>query len=203
MKASSVITALALSAATSQAAIVWSGVQDIAIPAATGPGAGLDGVYLDILSGFSTTSADDSFTSTDVNFFLGGAAIRSDDDFLPVRAGTDADSSVVNLLPGTSVDISSVFGPDSTGVSDDHLGSLSGQFVSGEEGYLGFAFSDNGGSDMYGWMRVTLTSNGTGTIHEWAYEDAAGDAIIVGVIPEPSAALLSLLSLGALLRRKR
>ncbi|MDP0491131.1 MAG: PEP-CTERM sorting domain-containing protein [Verrucomicrobiota bacterium JB023] len=203
MKTFATLTALALTVTSSQAVIVWSGLVDISIPAATGPGSGLDGVYVDILSGFSTTAADDNFATTDVNFFLGGAAILSDDDFLPVRSGTEADSPVVHLLPGTRVGVTSTFGPVSTGVSDSHLGSLDGQFESGEEGYLGFAFSDNGGEQMFGWMRVTLTNNGTGTIHEWAYETVSKDSIIVGAIPEPSAALLSLLGLTALLRRKR
>ena len=72
-------------------------------------------------------------------------------------------------------------------------------------GFLGFQFTEGDGSDHFGWMRVTLTNNGQGLIHEWAYNDTAGEAIQVGaIIPEPSSLLLiGAGSLGLLIRRSR
>ncbi|MBK1835412.1 PEP-CTERM sorting domain-containing protein [Roseibacillus ishigakijimensis] len=200
MKTFLTLAAFAGLAPAASAAIIWSGLQNIDIPA------GLDGVSLDPFTGASQTTPDDDFTSTDVNFFLGGAGLRTSGDFLPARTGTEATSPVRNLLPGTSVDLSLTFGPDGVGASGgpgmEHLGDSAGQFASGEQGYLGFQLR-NEGDTHFGWMRVTLTANGVGTIHEWAVADVADDPISVGAIPEPSSLLLTLLGATALLRRKR
>lgn len=202
MKSLATLLALVGLSSTVQAVIVLSGVVDIPIPAATGPGGGLDGVYLDIQGVNSFTTPDDLFLASDVNFFLGGFAIRSSADFLPARADATATSPVLNILPGTPVNASLNFGPADIGTSNAHVGAGADQFNSGDEGFIAFALSDGGSPRQYGWMRVTLTNNGTGTIHEWAIQDTPGQTIIVGV-PEPSSALLSLLGLSTLLLRRR
>ena len=74
--------------------------------------------------------------------------------------------------------------------------------------YIGFRFdgdrTTSGRQNLYGWARVTYVSRSSLTIHEWAYEDVPGEAIAVGIIPEPTSASLGLLALGAVgLRRWR
>ena len=81
-------------------------------------------------------------------------------------------------------------------------------FTPEESGYLGFRFdhNENGTKDRYGWAKVVFRSGNTSyqiNILEWAYEDS-GSSIFVGQIPEPAAASLLLLALGASgLRRLR
>jgi hypothetical protein len=165
---------------TSHAAVVYSGLQDIAIPT------DLDGVYLDLDTGTTSTS---SFAGWDINPFYGGYAIANSPTFQPGRLTTAVDSVVVNLAAGTTT------GPAAFSValtyagSEGHLGNGVGQFVPGTEGYLGFQFSPAGGSGpCFGWMRVLLTPNTTGgLIRDWAYQ-TDGTAMIVGsvsAVPEP------------------
>ena len=199
------LTTLLLAPMVSPAALIWTGQLNVPIPPATGPGAGLDGVYLDIENGSSQTTADDSFALTQVNFFAGGFAMRSSADFLPARSGTGSSDAILKLLPGGTVNSALDFSAQVIGTSDAHVGLGVDQFQSGEEGFLGFQFTEGDGSDHFGWMRVTLTNNGQGLIHEWAYNDTAGEAIQVGaIIPEPSSLLLiGAGSLGLLIRRSR
>jgi MYXO-CTERM domain-containing protein len=70
--------------------------------------------------------------------------------------------------------------------------------------YLGVRFQlTSGGPTYYAWIGIDITdsSNATGVITQYAYEDSGG-SIIAGQIPEPAG--LALLALGApfLLRRK-
>lgn len=159
----------------------------------------------------------------DVNFFFGGIGIAHSPSFNPYRAdASDKVSPVHNLglnieidggpattpgspplPPGGSNPLTlATFGGsgDATGnPATNHLGSGAFQFQSGTEGYLAFVLTDSG-TDYNGWMRVTLTDNGTpGTIHDWAYDTAP---IQVGTIPEPSATIL-LIAGGMLLWRRR
>ena len=80
-------------------------------------------------------------------------------------------------------------------------------------GYLGLRFKISG-DDHYAWVRITVNPQSTrpGTrprsiiVHEWAYENVAGDGIVAGagVIPEPtSLGLLALGSLGLASHRRR
>ncbi len=198
MKAITTLASLALATASTNAAIVWSGIVDIDIPG------GLDGVYINIGTGDFQTAADDSFAVTDLNFYTGGFALRSSGDFLPARTGILGTDAIVNLALGSEVDSSLSFAPAGVGVSNTHMGTGSGQFEAGQEGYLGFIFAENGGPEYYGWMRATLTNNGIGSVHEWAFENSSSGApITVGAVPEPSTALLVVLGCAGLFRRRR
>jgi len=91
---------------------------------------------------------------------------------------------------------------DFTG-SSTHIGPASNQFTSGENGFIGFQFTPNDTLEtFYGWMRVTLNNTGgTGTIHDWAWENS-GNAIQVSSIPEPTSVVLILVGSIFFWRRK-
>ena len=174
-----VVVALALPAA---AEVIYSDLQDIAIPAT------YDGVYLNVETGAWNTDMFNPQAGWDINPYFGGSVLWNSPSFQPVRSGTGATDSVVNLGSGAIVNGSSVFstfvqGPSGNdpggpgfGGSDTHLGAGPGQFAAGDEGYLGFRLNGT----QYGWMRVVFTNNSGGAlIKDWAY-DTSGGAIATG-----------------------
>jgi autotransporter-associated beta strand protein len=82
---------------------------------------------------------------------------------------------------GSSLTHSSGWGGSGAEDGSGHLGTGTGQFKSGQTGYLGFKLLS--GTDVkYGWMRVNLTSNGeTGSVLDWAY-DNSGSQILTGAV---------------------
>jgi len=174
-----VLGGLLLASSTSlHGQVLYSGIKDIVIPA------GFDGVYLDLDTGTSSTSA---MAGWDLNPFFGGYAIANSAAFQPVRVTAAADSMVLNLAPGTIVGMASMYATAEAG-SEGHIGVGLGQFAAGSEGYVGFQFTPQGGAGpWYGWMRLVLTVNQSGGwIRDWAY-DTTGTALAVGVtaVPEP------------------
>ena len=181
-----------------QAATIYSGLQDFAIPL------NFNGIYLDLDTG---ASAGASFAGWDVNMFFGGAGIANGSDFQPARTGTANLDAIITLSLGSTVDNSLNFstGFGGSGNPNPHLGSGTGQFGVGSEGYLGFKWTTNvGAGPFFGWMRVTLTNNtGAPMLHDWAYENA-GAPIKVGQTPEPGSGLLILTgTLAVALHRRR
>lgn len=181
---------------SANAAVIYSGVQNIAIPTT------FDGVYLDIDTGTTSTSV---ITGWDINPFFGGFALGNSAAFQPVRTGTGNSDTILNLAYGTLVDSLLNYATGEAG-SSDHIGGGANQFTAGNEGYLGFKFTTNGNSGpFYGWMRMTVTVNTPGgTIHDWAY-DNTGAGLLVGsltAVPEPSRAMLGLAGLLALALRR-
>ncbi|MFT6863494.1 MAG: hypothetical protein ACJAVK_002055 [Akkermansiaceae bacterium] len=73
----------------------------------------------------------------------------------------------------------------------------------GEEGYIGFQFEADDGIH-FGYAYFISNNGGSITVSEYAWETEPGKAIRAGNIPEPSSALLMILSFGlSLTRRKR
>ena len=191
----SLIAFTLLGSVSSQAAIVASGIRDLAISNT------FQGLYLDVDAG--TVVAEET-VGWDINPFFSGEAVANSPSFQPVRTTVNVSSAILNLSFGQTVNTASIFASGYAG-SDTHVGNGIGKFVSGSEGFIGFKLTTNGGSGPYfGWMRLTLSNTGSGgVIHEWAYEDS-GTAITVGAIPEPSALALWIAGTGCLiLRRKR
>ncbi|BCU79783.1 PEP-CTERM sorting domain-containing protein [Luteolibacter sp. LG18] len=194
---SSLVFAALFSAASSHAAIVYSGLRDIPVTTT------FDGVYLDVDAG--TTSGSET-TGWDINPFFGGEGVANSAAFQPARTTIALDAPILNLALGSTVDGSLNF-LTGFGGSETHVGTGPGQFTSGGEGYIGFQFTPNDNSGtFYGWMRVTFANDGSaGLIRDWAYE-TNGSAITVGsvvAVPEPSA--FALLGVGSvvLFRRRR
>ena len=164
--------------------VIYSNLQNIAIPT------NFSGVYLNVETGGSNTNINSPQAGWDVNPFFGGSVLWNSPTFQPVRTGTGEMDAVVNVADGSTVGSGSTYstfvqgsggenpGGPGYGISETHMGSGVGQFVSGTEGYLGFRLN---GED-YGYMRVVLTNNTSGAvIKDWAY-DTSGASVVVGGI---------------------
>ena len=86
--------------------------------------------------------------------------------------------------------------------SSKHIGLGPDQFISGDDGYIGFRFFTNANDGpYYGWMRLNLSNAvADGFIRDWAYDDS-GASISVGAVPETSSILAVIVgSLGFCIR---
>jgi autotransporter-associated beta strand protein len=68
------------------------------------------------------------------------------------------------------------------------VGVSGNQFQVGQEGYMGFQFTKDGGTTtLYGWMRVVFTNNtGGAVIKDWGYDDVGG-SINIGRVQQSAA----------------
>lgn len=186
------------------AAVVYSGVQNIAIPQ------NFNGVYLNIVSGTTAFSQPDTWnTAPWLNPFFGGVGIANSALLMPVMTGAD---QIVNLPALTSIGSGSNFALGESG-SATHTGPAANQFQAGLPGFIGYKWQIPGGSaDYYGWLRINVNNGGAGTIIDWAYDNTAGTGIDAGIgspipVPEPAQAcqfmLLASSGAGLLARRRR
>lgn len=186
--------ALILTAASSPAALVYSGYQNISISNTW------DSVYVDVdQSGISPTQA----SGWDIDAFFGGEAFGNSANFQPVRQTVAVDSAILRVDLGAVIDGSRNYYHAEAG-SSTHIGTAPDQFASGVTGYLGFQLVDNSAAGpFFGWMRVNLSNTGEiGRILDWTYENS-GAAITVGAIPEPTSFALAGLGCALLLLRRR
>jgi hypothetical protein len=196
MKTIPLFLGLSIMTGGAQAAIVYSGAQNIPIPYT------FAGIYVNPLTLATSTTEPVSFNSSPwFNFGFGGVDISNGDLLTPIVVTGDV---VEKLIPLTLVDNSRSFTMGAS-ASSTHMGAGAAQFQADTPGYMGFSFEPTvGGATHYGWAQVTLRDDGSaGNIVAWAYEDTPATAIPVGAVPEPSSSLLlSLLGLLAC-RRKR
>lgn len=231
-KAGPVFTGLLiLAAAPLPAATVYSGIVDLDIPnnfngiyldfeAANSTTPGNDA---DLIATDSYTLGYSAAQPYDINLFFGGIGISYSDTFRPLVDDPVSNlSQILNVAENTEIAseavahslgiASGVYGGSGTsngavGQSHFDVPDLNSDpnysaFTPGQEGYLAFVINPGTVDENYGWMRLTLTNDGTvGTIHDWAYSDDVN--FEVGAIPEPSTFLLSLLGTAALFRRRR
>ena len=214
-----IATLLAANAVPIQAAVILL-IPDAPIPISTT----FEGLYIDFGDDLTTNSISSATVELgiesysvevessqpadwDINFFFGGMGIENSDSFEFVR--TAVGGPVANLPIGFTLGASSVYDPTlstSGGPPRDsfaHIGNGSGQFESGVEGYLGFAWNPaNSGTPIYGYFNVTFYDDGSvGSINSWAFESIPGEEIIIA--PEPSALGFLGLSLAAVILRRR
>jgi hypothetical protein len=167
-----------------QAALVYSGVQNIVIPTT------LDGIYINI---DNTAVSGSEFTGWDINPFFGGSGVATHSSFQVARIVADNTAPALRFYNGELVSGANTYSTGFGGFGDpiSHLGVAVNQFSVGQQGYLGFRFTtDAAAGPYYGWMRATFTNNmAGGVIHDWMYDDSGG-SITVGSVPEPSRAML-------------
>ena len=154
------------SATLANASVIYRGLQNIAIPT------DFTGVYVNIDTGMTAFA---EFTGWDINPFFGGFGTANSPAFQPVRTGTAILDPIVALGIGATVNASLNFSTNYGG-SQTHLGPAANQFGIGQEAYMGFRFTTDGGAGPYfGWMRLIFTANTPGGIvKDWAYESGGG-----------------------------
>ena len=186
--------ATAAVAATSNAAIVYSGLLNIVVPAT------VDGVYVNVETG-SYASSDPFPAGWDVNPYgtsttavslfgaTGGGYMRN--------PGAGTSTGRTNIAAGTNIGSASFFYGSSTAT----IGTLVGQWSANSSGIYGFKFLAADGLTHYGWMRLSIGANAaTRTIVDYGFESTAGAAIAAGA-PAPGA--IALLGLAGLATRRR
>jgi hypothetical protein len=187
-------TAALMSHSKADAAVVYSGPQNINVPTTNIFG----GIYLDLTRpGFSfipTTSGSGPaeglntvLPGWDVNFYKGSTSLRWWYN-VGVQGVYNAAHHVAALGPGVMVDGSSSLGTWQT---------MTPEFT-GTTAFMGVEFPDASNNVLFGWIRITGgPDNGIpATIVDWAYDDT-GAGILTGVVPEPSALALGCLAAGA------
>ena len=182
---------------TAGAAVVYSGIQNLALP-----GVGGGQLYLDFVSGATLPSIPgQTGVDWDIAPYGGGQTNQSSYSVTTVQLGADS----ANLAPGTTIDGSSSFfgatgGIQTVGIPDMTTGIIGFKFnPAATDGFAGTTPTN------YGWFRLEVNTTTGGKIVDWAYESTPGASISAGAVPEPSA--LGFLAMGAAgltgLRRRR
>ncbi len=185
----------------SDAAIVYSGIKNLALPTVGG-----GQLYLDFVSGATLPSVPgQSGFDWDIAPYGGGQTNQSSYALTTV---TIDNASSANLAPGTTIGPASVLLGATGGIQNVSI-------PNNTTGIIGFKFNPastdgfnpgaNNTPTHYGWFRLEVNTTTGGKIVDWAYENVAGVSIGAGAVPEPSS--LGCLALGAAgirsLRRRR
>lgn len=182
--------------AAADAAVIWSGPQNIAINLGNSQTINLDGdAFNDIVlknyvfSGGNYQGATVSFAPGKLVGFQPGLAYVS-----ALAAGAPINAGTVGPT---------FFGSMAYGAANPNA-----QFNNVTDAFIGLSFPA-GGNSYYGWLRVDVNNAaGTFVVKDWAYESNADGGIAAGdgIVPEPgSLGLLAAggLGLAALRRRQR
>jgi hypothetical protein len=181
---------------TTDAAIVYSGTMNFAVPATT------FGAYVR-LDTFATAGSSSGgpevnlWGSTSANAWMYPTGTT-------VNRLVGTSSTVVARVPtGQMIDAGSTYLTSATGGSGFGTNANWGL---GTTGYLGYKFEISPGQVRYGWARVQVNTTGGGvpmTLIDMAYE-TSGAGIPAGAVPAPgSVALLALGAAGLAGRRRK
>lgn len=197
--------AAAVTAVSEQAgaAVVYSGVQNVAVPAT------LAGSYFNLVTGTGGTSY--TFPGWDINPYRGSAQGGSTRLYLNQTVGANtrvvvnaaADNGPLPLAPGSPIDatrtLSGVNGFLVTTTGAPGTAQAGGTFIFGVQ-----FFNETTAAENFGWVRMNInspspTSGTLLTLVDWAYENT-GAGITAGqtgggVVPEPAS--LGTLAAGA------
>lgn len=178
------------SAQNAEAAIVYSGPLNIAIPNT------IDGLYINLATGAATTPSNTA--GYDLNPYVTSGSWRNFGPSMDLGAG----ATIASVSPGTPIDGSGAYIAQGSGTGFDA--------GFGATAILGIKFvreSDN--ATLYGWVRLTLpgspSATAPGTLVDYAYENSGAGINAGATTPTPTAgmAVLSLGGIGLLGRRRK
>jgi hypothetical protein len=190
-------TAALMTAQNADAAVVYSGLENISVPTTNGQG----GIYFDLTkpgSSFIPTTSGGGpaeglntvLPGWDVNFYQGSSGNLRWWYSTGAYAVFNGANHVAALGAGVLVDGSSSLGTWQTMVPE----------FTGTTAFMGVQFLNASSNPLFGWIRVTggPTLGFPATIVDWAYEDSgAGILTGAGIVPEPSSLALGCLAAGA------
>ena len=157
---------------------------------------GLDGVYLNLVSGATSTTSV-PLAGWDFNPYSNGDGLRFFGPVFPNGQGTlVAGSTALALLGGVAIGSGSIYQPGPALGTNFQIIGIS---------YAGLRFqNESTGQLNYGWAKLSTTADTVfpATILGYAYENT-GEPINAGVVPEPAASGLLALSWMLLLGRRR
>jgi len=167
------------------AAVVYSGLQNISVTQFNSQNLNLDG---------------DAFADIKLkNYVFGGGNYQGATvNFAPGKlvGFTAGNNYVTALTAGQSID-GSTLGPSFFGSLAYGASNPNAQFNNATDAYIGLSFPA-GGNTYYGWVRVDVNNAaGTFVIKDWAYENVPDAGILAGAGQVPEPATLGLLACGA------
>ena len=190
--------ATAAVAATSNAAIVYSGILNFAV------NADIDGAYINVETAVLSNGPGSGVPGWDVNPY--GTSTTAVSLFAATgtgymrNPGAGTSTGRTNIAAGTAIGGASFFYGSSTAT----LGTLVGQWTANSTGIFGFKFLAADGLTHYGWMRLAIGANtATRSVVDYGYESTAGVAIAAGAGAVPAPGAIALLGLAGLATRRR
>ncbi len=194
--------ATAAVAATSNAAVVYSGIINFACAV------DIDGTYMNVETATLSNGPGDNVPGWDVNPYStsGGMNFFNSTGGGQMRRTGVTTGTAGNLAVGTVVGAAGSFNTGTGNVYGTTAATgLNGGWTLASENIIGFRFVAAAGTTHYGWMRFLMGAAGssgtsmTRTVVDYAYESTAGESITV--TPAPGA--IALLGLAGLAGRRR
>jgi len=191
----SAATAASAMAGTAEAAVIYSGPQNLDVgPISVGGYSSVDNVDIDLDGDLANDFRVGVFAFY-YGSFIGGDVRALQSGGAVARNGTPARQ----FASGSTIGASADFDFDRAALFDYSGGSFNSNFgwnTNGSVGFAGVKFDDR-----YGWIQIEVTAANHMVVVDWAYESEAGKSIKAGAtVPEPSAGALTglgLLALGA------
>ena len=188
--------ATAAVAATSNAAVVYSGILNFAI------NADLSGAYINVETNVLSNGPGSGVPGWDVNPY--GSSTAAISFYLTTgtgymrNPGAGTSTGRTNIAEGTAIGATAFYYTSSTAT----LGTAVGQWTANSTGIFGFKFLTADLTTHYGWMRLAIGANtATRSVVDYGWESTANTSILAGAgAPAPGA--LALLGLAGLATRR-
>ncbi len=183
-------TAAVAVAGVANAAVVYSGIVNLTIPA------NVDGLYMNVETGATGTSGTGT-AGWDINpYGTTSLALYAATGTGYMRAAGTTSTGRTNIGNNAVVGASAFF----YGSSNAIIGTSVGQWAFNSTGTIGFKFLAADGLTHYGWARIAIgASLASRTLVDYAFESTAGASITT--LPAPGA--IALLGLAGLVARRR